>query len=148
MSEWWVVPMLISGGLFAGGVVTIAWERVPAWQETDLLDFRDGFAHALRRVDRLQPALLVACLISTVGFAISANGTARTLAALAAAGFLVVLVGSVAWLVPIQQRLVAPGSEQPYGQVQRLRSLWLRGHQIRAVVALALFILAVFAAVV
>jgi hypothetical protein len=30
MRQWWAVPMLLSGGLFAGGVAVIAWERVPA----------------------------------------------------------------------------------------------------------------------
>ena len=66
MSQWWAISMLLSGGLFVGGVALIAWERVPAWRATDLVDFRTGFAHTLRRVDRLQPALLVVCLSSTI----------------------------------------------------------------------------------
>jgi hypothetical protein len=148
MSEWWALPMLISGGLFAGGVVSIAWERLPAWRESDLVDFRAGFAHTLRRVDRLQPALLVVCLVSTIGFAMSAGGTARMLAVVAGAGFLIVLVGSGAWLVPIQRRLVSWGSEHPSAHVESLRTQWLRGHLIRTVVALALFAVAVLAAVV
>jgi hypothetical protein len=61
-------------------VAAIAWERIPAWRASNLLDFRTGFAHTLRRVDRLQPALLVVCLGSTVGFAASTSGAARTLA--------------------------------------------------------------------
>jgi hypothetical protein len=83
MSQWWAIPMLLSGGLFVGGVALIAWERVPAWRVTDVVDFRAGFAHTLRRVDRLQPALLVVCLSSTIAFASSTGGAARTLAALA-----------------------------------------------------------------
>lgn len=94
MSEWWSIPMLVSGGLFAGGVLLIAWERVPAWRETDLLEFRSAFAHTLRRVDRLQPMLVVICLISTLGVAISAGGAVRIVAVLAAAGFVIVLAGS------------------------------------------------------
>src|SRR5262245_63382231 len=117
MSQWWAVPMLLSGGLSVGGVVSIAWERVPAWRASDLLDFRTGFARTLRRVDRLQPALLVGCLGSTIGFASSADGAARALAGLAAAGFLFVLVGSVVLLVPIQRRLVALGSAPPPAEV-------------------------------
>jgi hypothetical protein len=85
----------------------------------------------MRRVDRLQPALLIVCLISTIGFAMSAEDAARPLAGLAAAGFLLVLIGSVAWLVPIQRRLVASGSQQPPAYVEGLRSQWLRGHLIR-----------------
>jgi hypothetical protein len=118
MSQWWAAPMLRSGGLFAGGVVPIAWERVPAWRTSDLADFRTGFAYTLRRVDRLQPALLVVCAGSTIGFASSTGGAARTLALLAAGGLLVVLVGSVAWLVPIQRRLVTAGyATQKHWQV-------------------------------
>jgi hypothetical protein len=148
MSQWWAVPMLLSGGLFVGGVAVIAWERIPAWRASDLVDFRTGFAHTLRRVDRLQPALLVACLGSTIGFAASAGGAARTLAALAAGGFLVVLVGSVALLVPIQRRLVASGSAAPPGDVEALRTRWLGGHLVRTTIALACFALAVVATVV
>jgi hypothetical protein len=148
MSQWWAVPMLISGGLFVGGVISIAWERVPAWRATDLSDFRIGFVHTLRRVDHLQPALLVVCLGSTIGFASSAGGAARTLAALAAGGFLVVLVGSAALLVPIQRRLVASGSAPPSADIEELRTQWLRGHLVRTAVALACFALAVVAALV
>jgi hypothetical protein len=111
--------MLLSGGLFAGGVSSIAWEPIPAWRATDLSQFRAGFAHTLRRVDRLQPALLVVCVGSTIGFASSAGGAARTLAALAAGGLLLVLVGSVAVLVPIQRRLVACGPAPPAATLER-----------------------------
>jgi hypothetical protein len=145
MSDWWAVAMLFTGGLFVGGVVSIAWERVPAWRKADLSDFRAGFAHTLRRVDRLQPALLTVCLVSTVAFAIGSRGVARTLAVLAAAGFLLILVGSVAWLVPVQRRLVAPVPGQPSKFADELRSRWLRGHLIRTVAALVLFLLAVVA---
>jgi hypothetical protein len=88
MSQWWAMPMLLSGGLFVGGLVSIAWERVPAWRASAPVDFRTGFAHTLRRVDRLRPALLVVCLGPTVGFASGVGGAARTLAALAAGGLL------------------------------------------------------------
>jgi len=147
MSEWFAIPMLAFGGLFAGGVMSIAWERVPAWRGTDLVEFRASFAHTLRRVDRLQPALLTMSLASTAGFAIAADGTARTLAVLAASVLLIVLVGSVVWLIPIQKRLVAPVSQSSSADAERLRSTWLRGHLIRTVLALAALTLAVVAAV-
>jgi hypothetical protein len=148
MSRWWAVPMLLSGGLFAGGVLVIAWERVPAWRASDPVDFQPGFAHTLRRVDRLQPALLVACLGSTIGFASSTGGAARTLALLAAGGFLLVLIGSVAVLVPIQRRLVAAGSAPPPADVEALRARWLGGHLVRTAVALVCFALTVVATIV
>jgi hypothetical protein len=148
MSQWWTVPMLLSGGLFVGGLVTIAWERAPAWRATDLADFRTGLAHTVRRMDRLQPALLVVWLASTIGFASSTGGAARALAGLAAAGLLVVLVGSVALLIPIQRRLVAAGPGPPPAAGEALRARWLGGHLLRTAVALACFALAVAATVV
>jgi hypothetical protein len=147
MTDLWAISMSISAALFAGGVVSIAWERLPAWRATELADFRIAFAHTLRRVDRLQPALLVVCLVSSIGFALDAEGTARLSALLAGAALLVVLVGSVAILVPVQRRLVSPEAELPPQEAERLRSLWLRGHVIRTVVAVIALVLVVVAAV-
>jgi hypothetical protein len=147
MSQWWAIPMLLSGGLFVGGLVAIAWERAPAWRSSDLADFRTGFAHTLRRMDHLQPALLVVCLASTIGFAGSTDGAARTLAMIAAGGLGGVLVGSLALLVPIQRRLVASGAAPPPA-AEALRTRWLGGHLARTVLALACFALAVAATVV
>jgi Domain of unknown function (DUF1772) len=146
MDEIWAVGMLISGGLFAGGVMSIAWERVPAWQRSQLAGFRIGFTHTLKRVDRLQPALLSVSLASTIGFAVTAVGSARTLAVFVAAGFLLVLIGSLVWLVPIQRTLQS-GSELSAAAVDELRTRWLRGHLIRAITGVALFALAVVATV-
>jgi Domain of unknown function (DUF1772) len=147
MSEWFEILMLVTGGLFAGGVLLIAWERIPAWRESELSDFRGAFAHTLRRVDRLQPLLLVLALVSTIGFAIAAGGGGRAVAVVAAAGFLVILVGSGAWLVPLQRRLVASGAGEASSELERWRRQWFRGHMIRTVVALVSLALAVVAAV-
>lgn len=147
MRETWSILMLIGGALFVAGVVPIAWERAPAWRAADSATFRGEFAHTLRRVDRLQPALLVVCLVSSVGFAVSASGTARALAGLAASGFLAVLVGSGAGLATIQRRLVDPESDLSAADVKRLRTRWLRRHLIRTAVALVAFVLLAVAAV-
>jgi hypothetical protein len=143
MRQMWSVVMLISAGLFAAGVVPIAWERAPAWRAADDESFRVGFAHTLQRMDRLQPALLIVCMISSVGFAVSSSGTARMLAGLAASCFVAVLIGSGAGLVPIQRRLVDPGSGLTATDVERLRTRWLGGHLIRTIVALSAFALLV-----
>jgi hypothetical protein len=50
MSAWWGLPMLLAGAPFAGGVLSIAWERIPACRAADLPDFRIAFSHTLRRV--------------------------------------------------------------------------------------------------
>jgi hypothetical protein len=150
MAQWWDIPMLVTGGLFAGAALSIAWERIPAWRKAAPESFRADFAYTLRRVDRLQPALLAACLLSTVGFAVTAGGTARILAAVAAVGELATLAGSVAWLVPIQQRLVPSGPEKqaPTADTARLLARWSAGHVARTALSLAFLLLAVTAAAV
>ena len=50
----------------------------------------------------------------------------------------------MAWLVPIQRTLKS-GSELPAAAVEGLRARWLRGHLIRTVAGVTLFILAVVA---
>ena len=148
MAEIWALSMLVMGGLFSGGVVAIAWERLPAWRDMELAAFRAAFAHTLQRMDRLQPALLLMCLLSTVGFAIGASGIARTSAVVAGAGFLVILAGSGAWLVPLQKRLIAASPDVPSVELERLRRQWVRGHLVRTVVALTALAFAAAAALV
>ncbi len=147
MKDSWSIAMLISGALFAAGIIPITWERAPAWRTADPATFRAEFAYTLRRMDQLQPALLLACLAATIGFAVTAHGTARTLAALAAACLAAILAGSIAGLVPIQRRLTSPGSDLSAADVERLRTRWLGGHPIRTLVTLAGFVLLVTAAV-
>jgi hypothetical protein len=98
-------------------------------------------------MDRLQPALLLICVISSAAFAVSTSGASRTLSGLAASCFIAVLIGSGAGLVPIQRRLVDPASSLTPADVTRLRTRWLSGHLIRTVVALVAFALLVVAAV-
>ena len=116
------------------------------------MSFAAGFKPAdLTLLEKLKllnwPFVLVVCLVSTVGFAVSSGGSARTPALAAAAGLAVVLGGSVAWLVPIQRRLVASDAGQSVPEFERLRAQWLRGHVTRTAVALASLILVVVAAV-
>lgn len=147
MKDSWSIAMLISGALFVAGVVPIAWERAPAWRTADPATFRREFAYTLRRMDQLQPALLLVCVACTVGFSVTAHGAARTLAVLAAACLAAILAGSAAGLVPIQRRLTNPGSDLSAGDVERLRSRWLGGHLIRTLATLAAFALLALAAV-
>lgn len=147
MQEIWSIVMVISGALFIAGVFPIAYERAPVWREADDAIFRTEFARTLRRVDRLQPALLLISLIAAVGFAVSRGGTARILAAAAAACFVAVLIGSGLALVPIQRRLIDPGTNLSTAEAGRLRGRWLKGHLIRTVVSLVAFVLLVVAAV-
>ena len=129
----WQILMLVAGGLFAGVVAFVAWERIPAWRAMDTREFRRHFAHSIGRADRLQPAVLILWIVSTIGFAVTSDGSARVLAALAAVGLAGTLVGSGVYLVPLQRRLVAGATDDPESGRRR----WYRGHLIRSALALS-----------
>jgi hypothetical protein len=141
----WASLMLIAGGLFAGGAATFAWSRVPIWRRMPVQEFIGDFEETLRRTDRVQPALLVAAIVSAAGFALSADGPARVLALVGAAGFVVTLAASLAFLVPLQQRIVAtPPAEAK--AIDEMRARWFRGHLGRSMLAAASFVAVAVAA--
>jgi hypothetical protein len=135
----WASLMLIAGGLFAGGGATFAWSRMPIWRRMPVQGFVGDFEETLRRTDKVQPALLVAAIVSSGGFALTADGSARVLASVGAAGFVVTLAASIAILVPLQRRIVAtPPAEAK--AIEDMRVRWFRGHLGRSLLAAASFV--------
>lgn len=132
--------MLFAGGLFAGGALTFAWSRVPIWRRMPLPQFVDDFAQTLSRTDKIQPALLVTGAVSAAAFAVTSKGAAAVLAVAGAAGLALALVGSVAFLVPLQRRLVAIGARN--GEtIEEMRARWFRGNLGRSLLATVSFAL-------
>jgi hypothetical protein len=147
MNEVWAALMLLAGGLFAGGAATFAWSRVPIWRRMALTEFVGDFEQTIRWTDKIQPALLVVAAASAVAFAVTAEGSARVFAAVGAAGFLLVLVASVAVLVPLQRRIIAtPPAETE--RIEAMRTRWFGGNLGRSILSVASFALVVIAAVV
>jgi hypothetical protein len=135
----WASLMLIAGGLFAGGAATFAWSRVPIWQRMPVQEFVGDFEETLRRTDKVQPALLVAAIVSAAGFALAADGSARVLALVGAAGFVATLAASIALLVPLQRRIVATPPAEAQA-IYEMRVRWFRGHLGRSMLAVASFV--------
>jgi hypothetical protein len=140
----WEVLMLLAGGLFAGAVTAFAWERLPAWRALPLQRFKPDFATTINVADRVQPALLGASIVTAVAFAITESGTARTLALIGVAGFVVTMVASFAVLVPLQRRIIASPGEG--SDVEAMRQRWFQGHLGRSVLAVVSFTLVAVAA--
>ena len=141
----WASLMLIAGGLFAGGAAPFAWSRVPIWRRMPAQGFIGDFEQTLRRTDKVQPALLVAAIVSTAGFAFTAHGSARVLAVVGAAGFVVTLAASLAFLVPLQRRIVATPPEEAKA-IDEMRARWFRGNLGRSILAVASFVAVALAA--
>ena len=139
MNDIWAPLMVVSGGLFAGGAATFSWSRVPIWRTMPDAAFGQDFSATIRRTDKVQPALLVVAIVSAVGFAVSAEGSASVLAWIGAAGLIVTLLASLAVLVPLQRRIIAVAPAQD-AAVENMRSRWFRGHLGRSVLSTASFV--------
>lgn len=141
----WAASMITAGGLFAGGAATFAWSRVPIWRRMSLPDFVRDFSQTIEWTDRVQPVLLVAAILSTGGYALTSQGPARLIAAVAAAGFVLVLAGSVTFMVPLQRRLIASPLLEAEA-MEHMRMRWFRGNLGRSILATASFLAAATAA--
>jgi hypothetical protein len=141
----WANLMLIAGGLFAGGAATFAWSRVPIWRRMTAQEFIGDFEETLRRTDKVQPALLVAAIVSAAGFALTADSSARVLASVGTAGFVVTLAASLAILVPLQRRIVGTAPAE-VGAIDKMRARWFRGNLGRSILAVASFVAVTVAA--
>jgi hypothetical protein len=143
------VIMLSSGGLFTGSVTMIAWNRVRAWRTMPDSEFRKDFIETIQVADKLQPILLVITLAATIWFTPNTSGISQIVAYATTAVLAMILVASLAILVPLQNHLIAAYSNKSPDtkSLQSLKLQWLTGHIGRSVISvIALFLLIVAAA--
>ena len=148
MHEILGVLMLIGGGLFAGGAATFAWSRVPIWRRLGVREFAVDFEQTIRWTDKVQPALLLLGAGSAIAFAATGDGAGRLVAALGAANLVLVLLASLAVMVPLQRRIIAiarAGAAEADIDAMRLR--WFTGNLGRSILSVASFVLLAVAAI-
>jgi hypothetical protein len=140
------IVMLATGGVFTGGVVWYAWERVWIWRRLALREYAVDFRRSVRKADPALPILLVACGSAAGAFAFLTGGAARTLAICGIALLAAILVSSIVLAEPInsQFRRRAEGVVPP--DAERLRRRWRRFHLVRTAMAASAFALLVTAA--
>jgi Domain of unknown function (DUF1772) len=133
----WVILMLASGGLFTGGLVWYAWERVWIWRRLSLDEFAVDFRRSVRKADPAMPILLVVCGAAAGAFAFLTEGRPRTLSLLGVGFLAAILIGSLIIAEPInsQFRRRPEGSVPP--QAERLRRVWRRFHLLRTGLGIA-----------
>ena len=140
----WAALMLTSAGAFAGGAARFSWSRVPIWRVMEPESFRDDFSATLNRTDKVQPALLVVAIVSTIAFGLAADSSVTGFAWVGAAGFIVTLVASVAILVPLQRQIIT-GGPGPRSDFEAMRARWFQGHLGRTMLSMASFLSTVLA---
>ena len=96
------IVMLGAGGLFTGGVVWYAWERVWIWRRLALPDYAVDFRRSVRKADPALPILLVICAAGAGVFASLTGGAGRTLALAGLALLAVILVSSLILAEPVK----------------------------------------------
>jgi Domain of unknown function (DUF1772) len=138
--------MLGAGGLFTGGVVWYAWERVWIWRQLPLAAYAVDFRRSVRKADPALPILLVVSAVGAGAFAALTDGAGRALALTGIALLAAILVSSLILAEPInsQFRRVPEGTVPP--NAESLRRRWRRFHLVRTALAVSAFISLVVAA--
>jgi hypothetical protein len=93
--------MLVSGGLWAGVIVSFAVERVNLWQRMALDQYAVDFRRSQYRVDPMQPILAVVCVIAAVVFAVDVGGATESLTWVGVG----LVVAAVIWSVILMEPL-------------------------------------------
>jgi hypothetical protein len=133
------IVMLGAGGIFTGGIVWCAWERVWIWRRLTLLEYAIDFRRSLRQADPAMPILLVICGTAASVFAYLTGATARALALAGIELLVLILLSSIIVAEPINSQF----RRRPEGVVppnaEHLRTVWRRFHLVRTGLAVAAF---------
>jgi len=139
--------MLVVAGVFTGILCAFSVERVWIWDRLDIREYAVDFRRSMRRVDVVQPALLILAIALAAVYAARTSGSVRTETLVALACLVAILAGSVGVLVPMQK----PFRNRPEGDIPpdagRIRRQWRAGHLVRTGLGLVAFAFLVHAVV-
>jgi Domain of unknown function (DUF1772) len=133
------IVMLATGGLFTGGVVWYAWERVWIWRRLALAAYAVDFRRSLRKADPALPILLVICASAAGVFAWQTSDAARMLATAGIGLLAVILVSSIVVAEPINNQFRRCPEGGVPAEAERLRRVWRRFHLVRTALAVSAF---------
>jgi hypothetical protein len=131
--------MLVSGGLFAGGILIVAVERTNLWRRMPVDQYADDFRRSLARVDPLLPILGGLTGAGALLFALNASGRPATLTWIAVALLAVIIVSSLIVAEPINARFRRLPEGATPDRADRLRITWRRFHLSRTLLGVAAF---------
>ena len=129
--------MLVSCGLWSGGILIFAVERTNLWRRMPLEQYAVDFRRSLFRADPMMPILGVTAGAAATFFALNRSGAA-TVFAWAGIGFIVlVVVASITIAEPINSKFRRLPEGQMPERAEHYRTLWRRFHAARNLAALA-----------
>jgi hypothetical protein len=127
--------MVAFGGLFAGGILVVAVERVNLWRRMPIDQYVIDFRRSLYRLDPLLPIMGTLSALGAVVFALNSDRHAAVLAWIGVALIAMVMIASIALAEPMNSKFRRlPEGQAPEG-AEQLRITWRRFHFARAIVA-------------
>lgn len=131
--------MLVSSGLWSGGILIFAVERTNLWSRMPVAQYAVDFRRSLYRVDPLLPVLGGVGGAGAVAFAVTSGGRSALLAWVGCGLIVMVILASVVIAEPINSKFRRVAEWQVPADVERYRMRWCRFHAVRNVIALAAF---------
>jgi Domain of unknown function (DUF1772) len=124
-------------GLFSGGILIVAVERLNLWRRMPVDQYVVDFRRSLYRLDPLMPILGALAALGAVVFALNAGGRAAALAWTGAALIGVIFVASILIGERINSKFRRLSEGEAPDGVDQLRTTWRRFHVARTALALA-----------
>lgn len=129
--------MALFAGLFGGGILIVAVERLNLWRRMPVDQYVVDFRRSLYRLDPLMPILGALAGVSAVIFALNSSGRAAALAWVGTGLIGVIMVASILIAEPINSKFRRLSEGEAPDGVDQLRVTWRRFHLARTAVALA-----------
>ncbi|OBI80325.1 anthrone oxygenase family protein [Mycobacterium sp. 1245805.9] len=129
--------MALFAGLFGGGILIVAVERLNLWRRMPVDQYVVDFRRSLYRLDPMMPILGALAGVSAVIFALNSSGRAAALAWVGTGLIGVIMVASILIAEPINSKFRRLSEGEAPDGVDQLRVTWRRFHLARTAVALA-----------
>lgn len=136
VSAWFMIAF---GGLFSGGLLFFAVERINLWRRMPVEQYVVDFRRSLYRVDPLMPILGTLSALGAAVFALTAHGRAAALAWAGVGLIAAIIVTSIVIAEPINSKFRRLPEGQAPEAAEQLRITWRRFHLARTITGLAAF---------
>ena len=131
----WV--MLVFTGLWTGGILIFAVERINLWKRMPVEQYAVDFRRSLFRVDPLMPILGSVAGIAAVVFALGSTGLAKRLTWTGILFVALVIAASILLAEPINSKFRRLPEGQVPERAEYYRRIWRLFHLGRTVAAIA-----------
>lgn len=128
--------MLFFCGLWSGGILIFAVERTNLWRRMPIEQYAVDFRRSLQRVDPMMPILGGIAGIAAIFFALNSEGLPRTLAWIGVGAIVLVVIGSVTLVEPINFKFRRLPEGQVPERAEYYRTFWRNFHAARNLLAL------------